>query len=376
MAAGQVMSASAAMPTVEAIEVGIYSVPTDAPESDGTLAWNHTTMVTVHARCDGAVGLGWTYADPAAGALIRAKLADVVVGRPASDIGAAWWAMLAALRNDGWPGLPMMAVSAVDCALWDLWAHVCERPLVAMLSPVCAGVPIYGSGGFTSYDDDRLASQLAGWVAAGIPRVKLKVGRTPDRDPHRVQVAREAIGKAPELFVDANGAYDRQQARRLGEIFAGASGVSWFEEPVSSDDVGGLRWLRDHTPAGLEIAAGEYAYTLFDVQRLLMQGAVDCLQLDATRCGGYTGFLHGATLASAACVPVSAHCAPNLHAHVACAVENLRHIEYFHDHVRLESLLFDGVLEPTAGCLFPDRSRIGHGLRLRREVATRYAVTD
>jgi L-alanine-DL-glutamate epimerase-like enolase superfamily enzyme len=233
--------------------------------------------------------------------------------------------------------------------------------------------PIYGSGGFTSYPLDRLQEQLGSWISAGIGRVKMKVGSRPDQDPIRVRAAREAIGSAAQLFVDANGAYSHKQALTLAGDFA-ECGVTWFEEPVSSDDLAGLQWLRDHVPPGMEIAAGEYGDNLVYFRRMLETGAVDVLQVDATRCGGITGFMQASTLSQAFNVPLSAHTAPALHAHLGCALPSLCHIEYFHDHVRIEDLLFEGSLKPAEGALRPDLSRPGLGLELRQKDAEPYAA--
>jgi len=279
-----------------------------------------------------------------------------------------------ALRNANRGGLCAMAVSAIDIALWDLKARVLGVSLLDLFGAARTGVPVYGSGGFTSYDDQTLANQLAGWVASGIGRVKMKVGREPARDEHRVRIARRAIGDSAELFVDANGGYSRKDALQFGERFRDQANVSWFEEPVSSDDLPGLRLLRDRLPAGMDVAAGEYGDTPIYFRRMLEAGAVDCLQADATRCGGYTGFLKAAALCEAFDIPLSAHCAPQIHAHVGCRALPLRHVEYFHDHVRCDALLFDGVLTPVAGQLFPDRNRPGHGLRLKGGESDSYVV--
>jgi L-alanine-DL-glutamate epimerase-like enolase superfamily enzyme len=276
------------------------------------------------------------------------------------------------LRNAGRPGIGFTALSAVDNALWDLHARVLGRPLVSVLGPVRDAAAVYGSGGFTSYSLERIEEQLGHWAAEGIPRVKMKVGRHPDEDPARVEAARSAIGGDTELFVDGNGAYSRKEALAWAERYAFEWGVTWFEEPVSSADFDGLRLLRDRAPAGMDIAAGEYAYVPADFRNLV--GCVDCLQVDVTRGGGMTGFVRAAALAAAHQLDVSAHCAPQLSAHVCCAVPRFRHIEYFHDHVRIESLLFDGVLEPEGGALVPDRSRPGNGLELKRADAERYAA--
>jgi L-alanine-DL-glutamate epimerase-like enolase superfamily enzyme len=265
-----------------------------------------------------------------------------------------------------------MAIAAVDTALWDLKARVLGLPLATLLDAEHESVPIYGSGGFTSYPDELLTEQLASWVEEGIPRVKMKVGREPGRDLHRVAVAREAIGDETELFVDANGALSRKQALRFAREYAERFDVRWFEEPVSSDDLAGLRLLRDRT--SLEIAAGEYGYTLDYFERMLEAGAVDCLQADVTRCEGITGFLRVAALCEARSLDLSAHCGPSLHVHPCCAVGRLRHLEYFHDHVRIERMLFDGVLDPVGGELRPDLSRPGNGLELKHADAERYAI--
>jgi L-alanine-DL-glutamate epimerase-like enolase superfamily enzyme len=266
-----------------------------------------------------------------------------------------------------------MAISAVDAALWDVKARLLDLPLVTLLGAARDAVPVYGSGGFTSYSIAQLQAQLGGWVQAGIPRVKMKIGRRPADDLARVRAAREAIGPGAELFVDANGAYDRKQALACAEAFAGC-GVSWFEEPVSSDDLEGLRLLRDRAPAGMAIAAGEYGYDLWYFRRMLEAGAVDVLQADATRCAGITGFLRAAALCAARSLPLSAHTAPALHLHVCCAAPAVRHLEYFHDHMRIEQLLFDGAQAPVAGELCPDLSRPGLGLELKRRDAERWAV--
>jgi L-alanine-DL-glutamate epimerase-like enolase superfamily enzyme len=357
--------------TVEAVHASAYTIPTEAPESDGTFEWASTTLVLVEVDSAGQTGIGWTYAPAAIVRLIDDLLAPAVEGREPHATGGAYAAMRAALRNAGLPGLGMAAVSAVDVALWDLKAKQLGLPLCSLLGAVHGEVPVYGSGGFCSYTDDELRRQLGGWVADGIPRVKMKIGRRPAYDVDRVRIAREAIGDDAELYVDANGAYTAKQALAFAEALA-VLRVSWFEEPVSSDEHDALRRVRDAAPAGMDIAAGEYATTLFEFRRLA--GVVDCLQADATRCGGVSGLLAAASVAEAYGLDLSGHTAPSIHAHVLCAVRRLRHLEWFHDHVRIERLLFDGFLEPRDGCLRPDQERPGLGVEWKRADAARYAV--
>ena len=265
-----------------------------------------------------------------------------------------------------------MAIAALDIALWDLKARALGLPLYKLLGPYREAIPIYGSGGFTSYSEAELIAQLTGWAEAGITRVKMKIGRDPSADRARVRAVRQALGSEIALFVDANGAYDTTTALRQAAHFSEAD-VSWFEEPVSSDDLAGLRLIRGHTPL-IDIAAGEYGYDRFYFRRMLEAGAVDVLQADVTRCAGVTGWLQAAALAHAFAIPFSAHCAPELHAHVACAAPEFRHAEYFHDHVRIAGLLFDGVPQPKDGYLAPDPSRPGLGLTLKRRDAARWAI--
>ena len=357
------------MSTVDAVSVRAFSVPTDAPESDGTLEWDSTDVVVVEARSGATRGLGWTYAPEAAGHVVESLLAGIVKGRDVDDVAALWLECGARLRNAGRPGICWCALSALDIALWDLRARLHGMPLVSLL-PACRDrVPIYGSGGFCSYGPERVAEQLGAWVAHGIPRVKMKVGRDPRADPARLDAARGAIGDA-DLYVDANGAFSAKDAIRWARRYAADWGATWFEEPVSSADFDGLMRVRE--AATLDVAAGEYGYVLADFRNLV--GAVDCLQADVTRCGGITGLLRVNGLAAAHGLDLSGHCAPQLSAHAFCGVDRLRHLEYFHDHVRVESLLFDGVLDPVEGSLVPDRSRPGHGLELKRAEADRWAA--
>lgn len=363
-------------PRVDELDVRVYTVPTDAPEADGTIAWSQTTLVLVRARCGAATGLGWTYGAPACAAIVADTLRDLVVGGSALDTAAHFTAMTRAVRNIGRAGVAGCAISAVDLALWDLKARVLGVPLFRLLGGADSTVPVYGSGGFTTYSHEQLATQLGHWVhEQGIPRVKIKIGQSSGRDVQRdlarIADARRIIGADAELFVDANGGYTRKQAIR---VFAASAeqDVRWFEEPVSSDDLAGLHEVRDAVTA--DVAAGEYAFDIGYVQRMCAAGAVDCMQLDVTRVGGITEWMRGAAVAASLGLDISAHCAPNAHAHVAAAVANVRHAEWFHDHVRIERMLFDGVADPSGGLLRLAADAPGTGLTLRERDAAPYRV--
>ena len=359
---------------VTALRASAYKFPTDGPEADGTFAWDATTLVIAEVEGGGEHGLGYTYADASAAALIGTTLAKIVVGADALSPPATFTSMQKAVRNIGRSGLVGMAVSAVDAALWDLKAKLLGQPLAVLLGVLRDAVPIYGSGGFTTYSDARLSEQLAGWVERdGCAAVKMKVGAEA-QDPRRMEVARRAIGDAAQLFIDANGALSEKAAQHVARL-AHELDVRWFEEPVSSDDLAGLARLRGHVAAPMDIAAGEYVATLDGARAMLEAGAVDVQQADLTRCGGVTGFLRVATLCAAYYTDLSGHCAPAIHLHAACAAPGLRHLEWFHDHVRIESMVFDGAPTPSGGAIRPDLSRPGHGLALRTADAERYRVS-
>jgi L-alanine-DL-glutamate epimerase-like enolase superfamily enzyme len=362
--------------TVHDVTAEVYEVPTDQPEADGTLAWTSTTMVVVRARAAGSEGLGWTYSGGGSKSVVDEKLAGAVEGRNPFDIPAANEAMVRACRNLGRPGLASCAISAVDVALWDLKARLMDVPLASLLGKAHAEVPLYGSGGFTTYSDKTTSDQLEHWVTDwGLPRVKIKIGESwgheTERDLHRVSLTRQVVGDSVDVYVDANGGYTRKQAVRMGHALAGRYGVTWFEEPVSSDDLAGLREVRDQCTA--DVAAGEYGYSPMYFAPMIAAGAVDCVQADVTRCGGVTGWLAVAHLAAANGLQISGHCAPNLHGNVALAAPNLRHLEYFHDHVRIESMLVDGTMSPNGGALRPSDDA-GHGMSFRDVDATPYRV--
>lgn len=351
----------------------VFTVPTATTEADGTFEWSSTTMILVELEANGKKGLGYTYASIAVATLIEKSLKDLVIGKDAMNIIAIRTALIQHIRNNGVCGIAFMAVSAIDNALWDLKAKILELPLCTLLGQAKEGMLLYGSGGFTNYTDKQLEEQFEAWLKKGVQYMKMKIGRDEKRDKDRVKNARHIIGDNAALFVDANGAYSPRQALYMAEVFSQYN-ISWFEEPVSSDNLEGLHFIRDHVQHYIQIAAGEYGYQLNYFKRMLSHGAVDVLQADATRCGGISGFLQAGHLCEAFQLPFSSHCAPALHLHPAVALSNFYIAEYFYDHERVESLLFDGVSPPVNGMLRPDLSRPGFGLELKYKDAEKYKL--
>jgi L-alanine-DL-glutamate epimerase-like enolase superfamily enzyme len=358
---------------ISKVHARAFTIPTDQPEADGTLSWTKTTLVLAEITAGEKTGLGYTYADASLVKLIEGTLASKVEGEDAMDIPRINGVLWGAVRNLGRSGLAACAISALDIALWDLKAKLLDLPLITLLGSRRDAATVYGSGGFTSYDDPTLQRQLAGWVENnGCKAVKMKIGSEPERDPRRMQAAREAIGDA-RLYVDANGAFDPRGALHMGKILQDF-GVLWYEEPVSSDDREGMAFVRAHIGPDIDIAAGEYSYTLDDVRMMLKAQAVDVQQVDITRVGGVTAFMQAGALCDAHHIDLSGHCAPSAHLHPACAAPRFRNLEYFHDHVRIEHMLFDGAPRAEDGKIKPDLTRPGLGLSLREKEAEAYVV--
>ncbi len=348
-----------------------YTIPTDQVESDGTLTWDATTMVLVRAEGGGETGLGYSYCHKSVAGLINDKLATLVQGLPAMNLPAIWQSMVHGCRNYGDSSLLMMAVAAVDNSLWDLKARILGLPLVTLLGGARRSVPIYGSGGFTSYDLPTLISQLSGWREMGIRQMKIKIGRNPQQDQLRIRATRQAIGDDAGLMVDGNGAYSPKEGLAVAESLV-EFGVNWFEEPVHHLDLHGLHLLRRRSPAGIEITAGEYGFNLDYFRRMISTEAVDVLQADATRCS-LSVFIQAAHLCQANFLPFSSHTAPALHCHVCCSLLPVRHLEYFYDHVRIERMFFDGLPVVDQGEMYPDLGRPGMGLILKEQDVAEFA---
>ncbi|MGW4247087.1 enolase C-terminal domain-like protein [Nocardia sp. NPDC004722] len=357
------------IPTIDGVTVEVYRFPTPQPEADGTLTWDATTAVVVTVSAGDQHGLGWTYGSPAAATVVERHLGPVLLGCGPEDITDAWARMHKACRNIGTSGVAAHAISAVDIALWDLKARVLGVTLPTLFGKVREATAVYGSGGFVNLTDDQLAEQVLDWQSEGCTAVKIKIGIDQRRDLERITLVDKLVGTDTRIMVDANGAYSPGEARRMGHELD-RLGVTWFEEPVTSDDPAGLSSVR--AAVRCDVAAGEYICGDTDALRLI--DSVDCLQLDVTRCGGYTGFLRAATLAAAYHRDISAHCAPALHASVAASVRRLRHVEWFADHARLEALLVDGAPKVDDGRIAPRGNGnaadpYGHGMRLAATAA-------
>jgi L-alanine-DL-glutamate epimerase-like enolase superfamily enzyme len=355
---------------INLFETAAYTIPTDFPESDGTLCWDSTTLVVIHIGCNGRVGMGYTYGDNSIAVLVESKCKDLVLGTDAEAHMSTLQTLHNAMRNNGDTGLTSMAIAAIDNALWDLRARLYDVPLAAFMGLARPKIKAYGSGGFTSYTDEQLCRQLEHWADSGFKDIKIKIGNNIQTEQKRIKKACNVTGDTVDLFVDANGAFDLKNALLMADILKENS-ITWFEEPVCHKDRSGLHFLRERCPPPIRISVGEYGFGLNYFKDLLTENCVDVLQADATRCG-ITGFRDAASLCEAFNIPLSAHTAPSLHAHICCSVQSALNVEYFHDHIRIEQMLFDGAAEAENGYLVPDLSSTGNGLQLKKQDAERY----
>jgi L-alanine-DL-glutamate epimerase-like enolase superfamily enzyme len=356
---------------VQRLDVSAFRVPTSR-YVNGSPASNETTVVIVEAEAGGVRGLGYVYADVETAKLIDSVLKRVILNKNAIQVVSAWGSMRNAIRTQAWPVAGSIAIAAVDTCLWDLKARLLRIPLVNLFGVARAEIPVYGATE-DQYPWPQLEVQLRDWAADGMPAVKILVGASPDEDLDIVEKASKIAGPNMQLFVDARGAYNSEQAIEKARAFRDL-GVVWFEEPVPSNDLEGLRTLRQNKPARMDIAAGREGFDSAYFRKILENGAVDVLKVNATRCAGLTGFLQADSMCQGFKTELSSHAAPSLHAHLCCVAMNARNAEYLSEHARIEQMFFDGALRAGQGRLRPDLTRPGLGLELRVPDLERYRV--
>lgn len=354
-------------------KVSCYRVPVATEiESDGTLEWRSTTMVFLELQAGSTQGYGYTYGHRGLGLLIHELTSSLVVGQNALDLPRIRGHLQRQIRNEGRQGESAMALAAIDLALWDLKSKILQIPLEDILGRCRDRIEIYGSGGFTSYSKNELEKQMRGWKDQGLRRFKMKVGTDPSQDAERVRFVRSCLGPESELMVDANEAYTSSQALALASSFS-TEGVRWFEQPIDSRDWQGLAELRRRLPAGMQLATGEYIYDSWQTRKILHAEAADVIQLDATRCQGFSGFLEAAAVCESYGLKISSHCAPSLHRILGLVVPGMLHLEYFFDHVRIEQMFFGEALNPREGFLGPVEG-LGLGIHPQRKAMEKFAL--
>jgi L-alanine-DL-glutamate epimerase-like enolase superfamily enzyme len=317
--------------TIRDVQVDHYRIPLPVVLSDST----HGTiqafeLVTVRVRdAEGVEGTGYTYTVGTGGAAVHAlvahDLAPRLTGRDAERIEELWQAMWWALHYGGRGGAQVLAISAVDIALWDLRARRHAAPLWRLLGGFDPRVPCYAGGIDLEFTIDALLRQTEENLARGFRAIKMKVGRRSLRDDvDRVRAMRDHLGPEFPLMVDANMKWSVDEAIRAARALRPFDPV-WLEEPTIPDDVAGhARIVRE---GGLPVAAGENLHTLHEFRQLIAAGGVTFPEPDATNCGGVTIFMKVCHLAEAFNLPVTSHGAHDLTVHLLAAAPNRSYLE-------------------------------------------------
>ena len=350
------------MATIRQVQADHYRIPLPVVLSDST----HGSipafeLVTVRVRdAEGAEGAGYTYTVGAGGAAIHAllarDLAPRLAGREAERIEEIWQAMWWALHYGGRGGAQVLALSAVDIALWDLRAKRQRAPLWRVLGGFDPRVPCYAGGIDLDFTLDALLKQTDENLNRGFRAIKMKVGRSSLHDDvARVSAMRRHLGPEFPLMVDANMRWSVDDAIRAARALAPTTPV-WLEEPTIPDDVPGhARIVRE---GGLPIAAGENLRTLHEFRALIAAGGVTYPEPDVTNCGGVTVFMKICHLAEAFNLPVTSHGAHDVTVHLLAAAPNRSYLEahgFGLDRYIAEPLVLEDGL-----ALAPDRP--GHGI--------------
>jgi L-alanine-DL-glutamate epimerase-like enolase superfamily enzyme len=350
------------MPKIASLEAGYYRVPLETALSDST----HGDMLdfelnTLRIRdADGAEGMGYTYTvgrnGAAIDAILRRDVPELLTGADADRIEALWQKIWWAQHYGGRGGPTVLALSAIDMALWDLKARRLGEPLWRLLGGNDPRVPCYAGGIDLDFPLDRLLRQTDDNLAKGFRAIKMKVGRKKlSEDVERVRAMRAHLGEGFPLMVDANMKWSADEAIRAARAFAPFD-LTWLEEPIIPDDVAGhARIVRE---GGLPIATGENLRTLWDFRHLIASGGVTYPEPDVTNCGGVTSFMKIAHLAEAFNLPVTSHGAHDVTVHLLAAVPNRSYLEAHG--FGLDRYLADPLRIEEGFAIAPDRP--GHGI--------------
>ncbi len=355
---------------IKEIDVHLVSLPVTAGLADATRKVESVGYTVVRITTDqGLEGMGLTYHEvggEATKALILHDLAPKLINRDPFETEVIWETFFHYLRGVGRKGLTFAAISAVDTALWDLKGKIMGMPLFRLLGGARTAVPVYASGGWTSYSDDQLVHEAESMVAQGYRKIKVKLGveggSKPRRDVERIRKVREAIGPDIDLLVDANNCWDAatavQVANRIREY-----DIYLFEEPVFADDIPGLAAFKRGTD--IPLGTGEHEYTKFGVRDLVLNNAVDIVQVDVTRVGGYTEILKVAAIAQAWNLKFAPHAMEHIHSHLVSVLPNALFLERLMMFEELTNNIFIDPPMPIEGFLaVPDAPGLGLTLNM------------
>jgi L-alanine-DL-glutamate epimerase-like enolase superfamily enzyme len=319
------------MTRIKNIETGHYRIPLAVTLSDSTHGQiTAFELLTVRIRdTDGAEGVGYTYTvgrnGGAVADILRREIPELIDGCEAADTEAVWHRIWWGLHYGGRGGPAVLALSAVDIALWDLKARRAALPIWRLLGGYDARVPCYAGGIDLDLPVEALLQQTDDNLSRGFRAIKMKVGR-PDlaSDVARVQAMRQHLGEGFPLMADANMKWTVEEAIRAARALQ-PHDLTWLEEPIIPDDVAGH--ARILAAGGVPIAAGENLRSLWEFKQYIAGGAVSYPEPDVTNCGGVTSFMKIARLAEAFNLPVTSHGAHDITVHLLAACPNHSYLE-------------------------------------------------
>lgn len=350
------------------VKVHLVSGPIKGSFADATRTVEKVGFLIVRVLTDtGLEGIGITYHEVGGEAtkdLILRAIYPKIMGRDPLQTEEIQKDLIPYMRGVGRKGLMFCALSAVDIALWDLKGKIVDLPLFRLLGGNKTEVPVYASGGWTTYSDDELVEEVKGMVAQGYKMVKYKVGveagQNINRDVRRVAKVREAIGPNIAMTLDANNCWDAATAVQFANRVAEYD-IMWLEEPVPADDIPGLSRFRRGTD--IPLATGEHEYTKFGIRDLLLNEAADIVQADGARAGGYTEMLKIAAMTQAWNVKFAPHAMENIQSHLVSAIPNAIFLERLLMFEDLTAQVFKDVPKPING-MMPILESPGLGLTL------------
>src|SRR5689334_7580016 len=319
------------MSIIHQLETGFYRIPLTVTLTDSTHGEiKRFELITVRIRdSDGVEGVGYTFTvgrnGGAVADILRREIPELINHQEADDTEAIWQKVWWALHYGGRGGPAVLALSALDMALWDLKAKRANLPLYRLLGGNDPKVPCYAGGIDLDLSVKDLLAQTDGNLAKGFRAIKTKVGRDLlHEDVERIRAMRKHLGDGFPLMVDANMKWSADEAIRRARALRDFD-LMWLEEPTIPDDVAGhARILRD---GGLPVATGENFRTLWEFQQMISAGGVTYPEPDVTNCGGPTVFMKVAHLAEAFNLPVTSHGAHDVTVHLLAACPNRSFLE-------------------------------------------------
>lgn len=361
---------------IEKVWAELYRVPVHREMHDAIRHFSKMDIIFVHVETDeGVVGLGFTYNIIPHGAreicsFVNQSLYPLIHDMDPRDHERVWSQMWRKVDWVGRGGIAVLAIAAVDIAIWDLKAKLAKMPMHRFLGGARERVPVYNTdGGWLNHTVDQLAEETKRIVAAGFRGTKIKVGKDdPAEDAERIAAVREVLGPHRTLMVDANERFTSAEAIKRARMWEPYN-LFWFEEPLPAEDILGHGSLRAH--ASIPIAIGESLFTRFQFRDYIAAGGVSILQPDVCRCGGITEWLKIAHMADCHNMQVSPHFVMELHLPLVAAIPNSLFVEYIPS---LDRVLTKP-LELIDGCFVPSEEP-GLGIPFDWEKLREFKVND